>query len=374
MKKTLLGTTALAVVGILASSPAGAEERIKLGLGGFMTNWFSAGSHDSDQGTDFGATGLFSEGEIIFEGETTLDNGISFGAQVQLESFGASPRGGDRDVIDEDFVYIEGSFGRINIGSENSAAYLMHYKAPVVGVPLVSGRLAQFVPPDGARSGNGFRTPRLSTNLDFGNDENIITYFTPRLSGFQLGASYAPAVVGSGDGANLPVQADKDTEFHNGISFGVNFVESFDGLGVAVSAGYRRAEAPDTPGEGGNRPGKDTDLQQISFGTSIGYAGVTLGGSYAWENSGRATDGEAFDVGIKYATGPWAFGLTYFNGEVFGSEASGEDEVRAFEAGTSYALGPGITATASVLYIDWEGDTGLDSDGVQGVVGIVYNF
>ena len=86
-------------------------------------------------------------------------------------------------------------------------------------VPINSGWLSTFVPADGAQSGGGgFRTPRISTYLDWNNDENVITYFSPRFAGFQIGATYAPTVSGSGDGANFPVYANKDTEFHNGIS------------------------------------------------------------------------------------------------------------------------------------------------------------
>ena len=87
-----------------------------------MNNYFGVlFDHDPGDDTDRNETGIFSDGEIWFMGETTLDNGITFGANVQLESFGNTA-----DVIDEDFAYISGSFGRINIGSENSAAYLMH--------------------------------------------------------------------------------------------------------------------------------------------------------------------------------------------------------------------------------------------------------
>ena len=381
MKKILYGTTALVTGVALISAPAAAEEGIKLGLGGYMNNFFGFGDTDGeednaraaalgvDDDVDRNATGLFSDGEIWFKGETTLDNGITFGANVQLESFGTSGRGGTGDVIDEDFAYISGSFGRFNIGSENSAAYLMHYASPNVGAPINSGWLSTFVPAGDANTGGGgFRTPRVSTYLDWNNDENIITYFTPRFSGFQVGVTYAPTVSQSGDGANFPVQADNDTEFNNGFAAGVNFVESIQDIDVAVSGGYRRSEAPDA---------FDVvdieDLEQYSVGANIGYAGFTVGGSYAQEDSSRTTDGNSWDVGGSYATGPWSVGVNYFTSEVEGA-ASDEDEVDAFKGGVSYAVGPGITASASVLYVDWEGGNDIDADGVMGIVGLKYNF
>jgi len=387
-KRILFGTTALVAAGALMATPASAEEKIKLGLGGYMNNFFGFGDTDSDNNTDYSNTGLFSDGEIWFLGSTTLDNGITFGAQVELESFGASTRGGDSDVIDEDFAYVEGSFGRFNIGSENSAAYLMHYAAPAVGVPINSGWVTTFVPDDGAiTGGGGFRTPRLSTYLDWNNDENIITYFTPRFAGFQLGVTYAPAVTGSGDGANFPVQANEDTEFNNGFAVGANYVETLGSVDLAVSGGFRYANAPDNDGEGGNLANKDNDLKQYSMGVNVGVAGFTVGGSVGKETSGRSTDGIGWDAGVSYGTGPWAVGLTYFQSEVNGRQdidpaadaetfvkADDEDEVQAIEAGVSYAVGPGITASLSVMYVDWEGGNDKDADGAMGIVGLKYNF
>lgn len=370
MKKILYGSTALATAGVLASVPAAAEEGIKLTLGGYMNNYFVFGSTDSADGTDRNATGIYSDGEIHFKGETTLDNGITFGANVQLEAYGASGRGGTPDIIDEDYAYISGSFGRVLIGSENSAAYLMQYTAPYVGAPVNSGWVSTFIPADGASTGGGgFRTPRVSTYLDWNNDENIITYFTPRFSGFQLGATYAPTVSGSGDGANYPVQADKDTEFHNGFAVGVNFVESFNGFDVAVAGGYRQAAANDS----GGPPANGDDLEQISFGANFGYAGVTVGGSYGKENSGRATDGSSWDVGISYGTGPWSVGVTYFTSEVEGS-GPGDDERNAVNGGVGYAIGPGIDAGAGVMWADYENGSGEESDGVVGYFGLSYSY
>lgn len=372
MKKLLYGTSALVMAGSLVAEPVAAEEGIKLTLGGYMNNYFVFGDTDSADGTDRNSTGVFSDGEIHFKGETTLDNGITFGVNIQLEAYGSSGRGGTTDIIDEDYAYISGSFGRALVGSENSAAYLMHYAAPFVGVPVNSGWVTTFIPADGATTGGGgFRTPRFSTYVDWNNDENQITYFTPRFSGFQLGATYAPTVSGSGDGANFPVQADKDTEFHNGFSVGVNFVESFNGIDVAVAGGYQWVDAPDMPGMGGNLPGNDDDLQFYSTGLNVGWQGITVGGSYAQEDSGRATDGHGWDVGATYGTGPWSVGITYFQSEVTGS-GSGDDDLKAINGGASYAVGPGISVAAGVLYAKLDSDNpgGGKSDGTVGYLGL----
>ena len=428
MKNLLFGTTALTTAGLLATGTAYAEGGIKLGIGGYMNNYFSVGDTDQETGgvDDFNETGLFSDGEVWFLGETTLDNGLSFGANIQLESFGDTG-----DTIDEDFGYVEGGFGRFQFGSENTAAYLMQFSSPSVGVPVNSGWVTSFVPQPAGHAA-GFRSPGLSTFIDTGNDENTLTYFTPRMFGFQVGVSYQASVVFSADGKNFPVQADEETEFHDGISVGVNFVESFGGVDIAVAGGYRRAEAPDggtvvaltsTGVAGTNNQGilqtfAVEDIEMFSAGLNLGFGGFTFGGSFAAETQGRVTaatstfgtasgvfaiptvaaagtaiagtalvsgatftsdaissEGYSWDAGVSYGTGPWTVGVMYFHGEVEGQlSTSGNDELDAVRGAVEYAVGPGITASLSGLYADWDNDAGVDADGFVGVVGVNFGF
>ena len=363
MKRQLFTTTALVTAGVLASSVAHAEEGITLGLGGYMNNYFGVlFDHNEDTAVDRNATGLFSDGEIWFKGETTLDNGITFGANVQLESFGNTG-----DIIDEDFVYISGNFGRVNIGSENGAMYLMHYAAPYVGVPINTGWVSTFIPADGTSRVGAFRTPEVSTYIDVGNDENVITYFSPRFSGFQVGVTYAPAVVGSANGKDFPVEADNETEFNNGFSVGANFVESFEGFDIAVSGGYGRAEAPDAF--------NIDDQEMWNAGINVGFAGFTVGGSYA-NRDDDTMDGDSWQVGGTYATGPWSVGVTYFHSDVDflpGSALEFNNESDVFQGGIGYSIGPGIDSSVNVMYADYDTDGG-DADGIVGIVGITYSF
>jgi outer membrane protein OmpU len=196
MKKVLYGTTALVAAGVLGAGSAAAEG-ISLGLGGYMNTYFSVAGIDEASSTtaDYNPTGLFSDGEVHFKGEYKHDNGITFGVNVQLEAFGTANTG---DTIDEKYIEVKGDFGRVVAGSENSAAYIMHYAAPTVGLPINSGWVTVFIPQPAGMIGT-FRGTLGSTYLDFGNDENVITYYTPRFSGFQLGVTYAPSVVAHGD-------------------------------------------------------------------------------------------------------------------------------------------------------------------------------
>ena len=372
MKKALTATTALVAAGVVSAGPAAAQ--IELRLDGYMNNFFGFGDIDNDDpNVDRNATNLFSDGEVWFVGEYTADNGISFGANVQLESFGTPG-----DHVDENFAYIEGSFGRINVGSENSAAYLMQYSAPEAGAPLNSGWVTAFIPPDAAQTA-AFRSPAVSTFLDYGNDENGISYFTPRFAGFQLGVTYTPTVDGSGDGSNSPADTDcsgagNTCDGSNGASVGLNFVESFNGFDVAVAGGFRTATETISVGSG-----EGTDqLYQYSAGLNLGFGGFTVGGSFGLEESDQATEGHSWDAGVSYSTGPITVAATYFQSEVEGDVGTdGEDELMAAKVAINYTLAPGIITSGTIMYAEWEDETdgaNNDVEGIVGIIGLRYNF
>jgi hypothetical protein len=70
-------------------------------------------------------------GEIIFTPSITLDNGMTFGINVQME---AQNGGGGADGIDESYVFVSSdTLGRIEMGGENSAGYKLMVGAPSVG-------------------------------------------------------------------------------------------------------------------------------------------------------------------------------------------------------------------------------------------------
>jgi len=382
MKKVLYGTTALVAAGALGAGPA--EAQIELGLAGYMNTFFSVASIDEYSGNpaDYNPTGLFSDGEVQFKGTYKHDNGITFGVQIELEAVGEPNNGGDE--IDERYIFVAGDFGRLVAGSENSAAYIMHYSAPYVVLPINSGWATVFIPP-APGIGGLFRSPGGSTYLDWGNDENVITYYTPRFAGFQLGVTYAPTIVANGDGKDFPVEADTETEYSNGFAVGLNFVEDFNGIGIAVAGGYRFAEVDDRRASFGAE-----DYQAWSVGANISFAGFTIGGSWADEDGGKetlvgfdgvdvtditSTEGQAWDVGVSYATGPWAFGVTYFNGETEGSVFDPHtDQFQAVSGGLSYAVGPGISARFGVMWVDWENEEGLEQSGGAGAAGLSFSF
>src|SRR5690554_3259527 len=152
MKKLLLSGTALAAAGVAAGVATPAQAQIELGLGGYMQQFIGYANSDTDMGDALGGLDnngwngfdVKSNSEIFFVGTATLDNGLKFGVNVQLEA-----NSNAADQIDESFLFVEGSFGRFNLGSENSAGYLMTYAAPNVGLGVNSTSILTGFLPNG---------------------------------------------------------------------------------------------------------------------------------------------------------------------------------------------------------------------------------
>ena len=79
---------------------------------------------------DFDGVDVSTNTEIFFLPKIVLDNGIQIGANIQLEGETSG------DQIDESYVQIKGSFGEVNIGSENSAGSRFAAPMPIwISVP-----------------------------------------------------------------------------------------------------------------------------------------------------------------------------------------------------------------------------------------------
>jgi len=370
-KQVLLGSTALIVGALAAPNFAAGEEPLRLEVRGYKNEYFAFGDVDNDSNSGQDSTSEFSDGEVHFKGSTTLDNGLTFGVDVQLEA------DNNGDQVDESYTWIKGDFGKVVIGSENLPDYLTFWgvTAPGVGVPINSGWISVWSTiPTGVNL--GFRSPGMTTNLALANDTFGFGYQSPRFSGFGFGLGYTVGDGGGGNSANGIT--DTAAEVHDIVTVGVNFSDSFNGVDVGFAAGYGRGSVGDTA----EAAGAD-DPNYFKVGASIGVSGFSVAGSYSNMNDGvtnaantTTNEGESFDIGASYSTGPWGVSATYFHGEQKDVIATaGEDEVDSFVGAVSYALGPGITASLSVIHSEWEDEAGVnETDSTMGVIGLSVGF
>ena len=359
MKKHLLSTSAIAL-GVAMSAPASAQDW-DMDWGGYHNTHVGYVSVDSNTGahvaTDWDGVDTFTDAEIHFTPSVKLDNGMTFGVNVQYE---AKNTGGA--TVDESYMSISSdTLGRIDLGNENSAGYKMMVAAPEVAgvIGINSGSLSGFVPISTGAGGNlpwNFRQAAISSYTEVlgNNDVPRITYYTPSFNGLTLGVSYAATANGSNAGNNEGV--DRNTGVNDVWDIGIAYSQSFNGVDVNFGARYGTA-SNDT-----DTPGTD-DPETWGVGASFGVSGWTFGGSYAEnDNGGLMPDQEGWSLGVVYdIAGPWEIGLETYQGEW--KDGGAKAEFEAYQLAASRTLGKGVAWTIYAVYAEGSiGGAGFNSD------------
>lgn len=379
MRKILLGTTALMAAGALYAADAQAADPIKVGVGGFMTQRFGYATTDINPASttnDYDGFDVKQDAEIIFSGSTKLDNGITIGVVVELEAAGvggSSSYSGAQtasDQIDEEFLYVTGSFGRLEIGSTNTAAYKMAYRLTSAAGSLSTneGTIPRWI-----RVPTGFSNADNTSPL-LSNDRDQVTYYTPRWEGFQVGLSYVPSATEPQFTVTMPDRKSAGASLNDGFSAGLNFDRTFSGFKLQLAGVYETHQGRDGT--------TDDDATAWNLSGIVTYAGFSVGVAYLDQSyngtAGATTSGnfDVWNVGVGYRFGATNITASYTNGEHQGVIATaGDDESTLWQVAASHDIGPGISVHGTIFGADWDNETGgVDTDGWGAVVGVTTRF
>ena len=371
MKKLLLSSAALCGLAMVAT-PAAAQ--VTLELGGHFKGYGAYVSQE-DGTDDMNNFDFIRNTEIHFGGETTLDNGLTVGAHVEAQADGDTPGGdaaNDGFDVDESYIYMSGSWGRVNVGDEDGAAYLLQVAAPSADSNIDGVR--QFVNPvnytaAGLTLTNVAVTGRNGGGLDYDHDTTgkftKASYLSPILNGFQLGASYTPESTDPADENGIGLDAD-DTieETYEGA---LRYEGVFNNVGVIAGLGYSHGEAG-TATDDRTAWNAGLDLDFGPFGIGAAYTEDDYG-----EVGGATEDEDTIVVGVDYTTGPFKIGASYLNKDNVGGIS--DDEADRYAAGVTYTYGPGMTFRGSVGHVELEDDSAsVDEDATYVTVGTQINF
>lgn len=346
MKKLLLATAAFALI-----APA-AQAEVKLDLGGYFKGY--AGFADQDAAArDFD---IKRKSEVIFQGETTLDNGLTVGYRgSMLQQDQADPL----SELEESFLYFSGNWGRVNFGRENGVAYLLQVNAPGADSNIDGADIDfSFV---NLASGNG----ALQEYSHKGPQENAdkITYITPKFNGFQAGATFSPEVDEKTTDDALTGMSNGSTaaDLENLYEAAARYDGEFSGVGVHVGAGYSQADQEiDSTG----------DFDQWNVGLKLGFENINVGGAYIEQD--RETTETAIDtwtVGADYTLGAYTFGANYLE-----SENDANDSFERYTLGAAYTFGPGMKFNGTIGMFDSELAGASSNDGTFVVLGTDVQF
>lgn len=380
MKKLLLcGVAALAVS---AAAPAKAEG-IDLGLGGYFIGYGVYTDQDEPAATSTRGFDFRKETEIHFNGETTLDNGLTVGAHVELNADRATDADTELNLesrIEESYMYLSGGWGRVNFGEEDGAAYLLQVAAPSADDNIDGLR------PDintfnlgnlsAGNFGTGFNV--LSYAQDATGYANKLTYITPLFSGFQAGVSYTPSVTDADLASASGAVADNTAgTFENALEAAARYQGVAGPVDFTVGAGYTQLST-EADAAGVAAVGTD-DRTLYNVGLRAGYGAFGAGVSYLHDDNGVQTDGDTrtWVAGVDYVTGPFKVGVSYLDREDEGNApvSGGTDttETDRWTAGVGYQYGPGMALNGSVSRVSVE-DSATSGDGYQVAVGTRVDF
>ncbi len=138
MKKVLLGSTALVAAGLVAG-PAFAQ--LELSISGSVDYHF--GIADEDLDTDKRSYGNTTDTTLNFNADGVADNGLEYGTRINVDD------NSDAFKIDETYVFVRGTFGRIQLGERDPIASLLRFAVPAVGNGQADGDFGRYVDTSG---------------------------------------------------------------------------------------------------------------------------------------------------------------------------------------------------------------------------------
>jgi len=338
---------------------AQASEPITLSLSGY-SKWWVVGAWPSQKyqqatHSDFNSVDIKGDNEIHFKGLTQLDNGLQIGVKIELEAGGHTDQ--STDPIDKSYVWVQGGFGKFQLGTDYNAASLLHISAPDAA-GLWNG------PPMGVMSDYVIHRPSAVSTMYSGNqteldpDDNAdkISYFTPAWNGLTLGVSYVPTANSEDDRG--PTQKSPL------YALGLGYENTFGPVEVGLSLGYTEG---DMQVDSASSP--QARFRAYSVGSQLTYAGITLAASYGNERNkyhgsllaADATDntGHAFDIGIQYADGPYKISMAHYQSWVNGLYSDpGRDHITINQISGKYTLSPGVAVMGSLGHIRYDDEAG----------------
>lgn len=396
MKKILVGTSALVAASAIACSAIAAEP-LQLSVGGFGSVFVGYASQSNTYlkavKKEASKVDVKGDNEIHFKGKTTLDNGLTIAVKYELEAGGTNNTNDDH--ISKYAISMGGAFGTVIAGVDDNAMTALAARSPHMGNRLFGGGISEgsliggdwvLKPKSNVTIANPAaitsdeRTQQLLRQTDFidasyittGNGTESISYLSPSIAGFTLGASYIPDTNQKKHDEKQPT----GKKIARAYGVGLGYANTFGGVGVQADIGWLN---------GGSKlkaeeltmnavTAKSKGRNEYQAGLSLSYSGVTVGGGYHMikEKLGVTTaankevkgsfDHSAWEAGIGYKTGPFGIAVSYLDlkqadlglkGDLKDKSQKGRRS-RAVQLTSEYTMGPGVMLVGGVGYTKFE--------------------
>ncbi|MBE9558309.1 MAG: porin [Proteobacteria bacterium] len=363
-------------VGTKVGTSSTGSQKLLWPLGMYETGAAGVQEHDWYFGVD--------EAELQLNVSGTADNGLNYGFKIEINANTT-----DNTVVDEARLQLSGGWGTLQMGDEDGAEDIMNYGGENLmgatggfdgdqddylyraGGGVISASHASWTSTDGTKffqielvgddASMNLAAPSYASIAGDTSDQTKVSYFSPRFSGFQVGASITPT---PNNGDNFK----EDGDWENHIGLGANYDNSFGDLRIRASAVYStRSNVAQ-----GNGPDGITDLYEgvsaFSVGGIVGWGPFSLGANYTdngdsgqpivqdWVAGAYATapiETSYWNVAAGFETGPMYFSVGYFASTLeFGPFDDSTYEHLALTA--DYTVAPGLSAYAEINMISDE--------------------
>ena len=353
MRKSLLASTAIVGASMLGAAAAEASDPPVLKFDGsmrFEVKWID---QDVIVGRDSAVHFESDDAGFNMNASATADNGLKYAVKIEIDTDAAAAG------IDETRIRFSGDWGIVDLGDDDGAGDAMAYGGENVftaGGGYDGGASSAF---------NFIGARKASPDLGLGGgdtgDASKITYYTPRFSGFQFGASYTPD---SGNNLASNISTD-DGDLVHVFELGANFVEKIGDVDFRVhltgGVGEYDADSNDDSIEDGGGYMAGLGLGWNGWNLALGYGDA---GDGLLAKGGIQDNGEWFSSGLGYSMDQYTFALGYFHGERTG--ASGEEDTDFVTVQAQYNMAPGLDVYAEVDWINVNNpsSTVMSTDGV----------
>ena len=410
MRKILLASSALVGVAMLAAPAFAGDLTVKLSgsdtamlsfndhtgtaVGGFDGGTTTTQAAD-DKSNSVDMQNLF---DINVSVEGKGSNNLDYGAFISIWN-GPSVQNGwgsiggagtaNQAFSNDAYVWMSNNWGKVMFGDAHGASDLFVY-APTVGTNQIDGYYQQF-----ENLNRDWRA--LPTFIDNNESSTRITYYTPKISGFQGGLSWTPNLYSQGMTNNstvgaFPTTATFGNMYDNQVEGALGWSGSYDKANIKVTGLATTAESNNDVQFLGTHP-LATDYLTLGLGGQVNFAGFTVGGSYSNGGHYDAAKGQdkpqdMWTAGVKYDMDKASFAINGEMGEgydiawgVGGGIAKenptfqaplNSDYIRSYDAlgfGATYTWFPGLVSGVDVVFFNQDGE--YSSEGDSGVVAIL---
>lgn len=347
-------------------------DNVNLKIGGTANGSLYAAEQPDAPGLD--QSGVTGAAVLAASLQRTYDSGLSISLkssfQVYHDDLSIDNYGGD--FVEKVYGVVQTGLGRVEIGNADGAAYTLAVTGPVVESDIsIDNTNASFFrdPSTGTAFINVFA---LNSAAEASLNYAKISYYTPRLFGLQLAASFTPSegkevVPFLSNGPDIP---DRQKNIWEAA---VSYNGDLGPVSLQLSGGWSAAHDDNkTPGHAG--------LTEWSIGAQADYAlsddvKLSLGGAY------RKSNAYAFNINSVFAsgetisnhlsatitTGSWIVGGELGEGTADGRLGSPDLSVHGASATIGYVLNSNIQLNLGWEHFTYKRDTGAFYDGSQNV-------